>query len=92
MLCWFLPNINMNRPQVYICPFPLKPPSNRIPQQIPPGCLFTQGNVRVSILLFPSVPPSASLTVSTSLFNVCVSITALKIGSSVASFEIPYAC
>ena len=27
-LCWFLPNINIGiQPQVYICPFPLQPPS-----------------------------------------------------------------
>ena len=25
---WFLPNINMNQPQVYICPLLLKPPSH----------------------------------------------------------------
>ena len=27
MLCWFLPNINMNQPQIYICPLPLTTPS-----------------------------------------------------------------
>lgn len=25
---WFLPNVNMNQPQTYTCPLPLKPPSN----------------------------------------------------------------
>ena len=28
ILCWYLPNINMNKPQVYIYPLPLKPPSH----------------------------------------------------------------
>ena len=28
ILCLFLPYINMNQPQVYICPFPLEPPSH----------------------------------------------------------------
>ena len=27
-LCWFLPYINMDQPQVYICPLPCKPPSS----------------------------------------------------------------
>ena len=27
ILCWFLPYINMNQPQVYVCPLPLEPPS-----------------------------------------------------------------
>ena len=26
ILCWFLPHINMNQPQVYICPLPLESP------------------------------------------------------------------
>ena len=30
MLCWFLPYININQPQVYICPFLLEPPSYSI--------------------------------------------------------------
>ena len=25
ILCWFLPDINMNQPQVYLCPLPLEP-------------------------------------------------------------------
>ena len=25
--CWFLPNINMNQLEMYICPLPLEPPS-----------------------------------------------------------------
>ena len=28
ILCWFLPYINMNQPQVYMCPLPLEPPSH----------------------------------------------------------------
>ena len=27
-VCWFLPHINMDQPQVYICPLPCKPPSS----------------------------------------------------------------
>ena len=29
ILCWFLPCINMNQPQVYVCPLPLETPSNQ---------------------------------------------------------------
>ena len=39
-------------------------------QQIPAGCLFTCGNVHVSMLLSPFVPLSPFPTVSTSLFCV----------------------
>ena len=35
---WFLPYINFNEPQVYICPLPLKPPSQLPPQPNPLGC------------------------------------------------------
>ena len=31
ILCWFLPNINMNQPYVYICSLPLEPSSNLPP-------------------------------------------------------------
>ena len=34
MLYWFLPSSNMNQPQVYICPHPLKPPSHLPPLQL----------------------------------------------------------
>ena len=31
VLCWPLPYINMNQPQVYTCPLPPAPPSNLPP-------------------------------------------------------------
>ena len=34
ILCWFLPKVNMNQPQVYICPFPLKPLFHLPPLQL----------------------------------------------------------
>ena len=45
MLCWFMPYINMNQPQVYTCPTPLgcqRAPGFELPviEQIPIGCLF----------------------------------------------------
>ena len=48
------------------------------------------GNVYVSMLLFPFLPPSSSLAAS--LLYVCMSIPALQIGSSVPFFQIPYIC
>ena len=35
---WFLPCINMNQPQVYICPLPLEPPSLLPPPPTPASC------------------------------------------------------
>ena len=35
MLCWFLPYINMDQPQVYIGPLPLEPPSHLPPHPAP---------------------------------------------------------
>ena len=37
ILWWLLPYININQPQVYICPFPLKPPSLFPPHPTPLG-------------------------------------------------------
>ena len=34
MLCWSLPYINMNQPQVYICPLPLEPSSPPHPSRL----------------------------------------------------------
>ena len=31
ILCWFLPYISMNQPQVYTCPLPSETPSHCIP-------------------------------------------------------------
>ena len=41
--------------------------------KIPTGCHSTQGNVHVSRPLSPSIPPSASPTVSTILFSISAS-------------------
>ena len=37
-MCWFLQNINMNQPKVYICPLPPEPPSHLPPHPAPLGC------------------------------------------------------
>ena len=86
MLCWFLPSINMNQPQVYICPLPLKPPipPPRLSQstgfgfpasysKFPLAIYFTYGNVYVSVLLSQVISPSPSLSVTLSLFFMSVS-------------------
>ena len=68
VLCWFLPYIHMNQPQVYVCPLSLESPSRLLPHPTPLGChrapiwipwvplavYFTYGNVYVSPLLSPS--------------------------------------
>ena len=38
ILCWFLPHINMNQPQVYTFPLPLEPFSHVPPHPAPLGC------------------------------------------------------
>ena len=38
ILCWFLPYISMNQPQVYICPLSLEPPSRLPPHPTSLGC------------------------------------------------------
>ena len=47
---------------------------------------FTCSNGYVSMLLSQFIPPCPSPSVSTSLFSVCISISALQIGSSTAIF------
>ena len=42
ILYWFLPYINMNQPQVYICPLPPEPPSHLPAHSIPLGCHSTR--------------------------------------------------
>ena len=37
-LCWFLPYINMNQPQVHTCPLPAESPSPLPPHPTPLGC------------------------------------------------------
>ena len=39
--CWFLPNINMNQPSVYICSLPLELPSHLLPLSYPSRLLQT---------------------------------------------------
>ena len=41
ILWWFLPHINMNQPEVYICPLPLKPPCHLPPHTTLLGCHST---------------------------------------------------
>ena len=36
VLCWFLPSISMNQPQVYLCPLPLEHPSHCPPLPVLP--------------------------------------------------------
>ena len=38
ILCWFLPNINMNQPEVYLCHLSLDPSSPLPPRPSPLGC------------------------------------------------------
>jgi len=42
-LCWPLPYINMNQPQVHMCLLPLEPPSHLPPHPTPLGCHRTLG-------------------------------------------------
>ena len=62
ILCWFLPYINMNQPQVYIYPLPLEPPSPRPPHSTLPwlGNLVILDTVatllKLLCFLFSSLP------------------------------------
>ena len=83
MLCWFLPHITMNEPQYTYVPSLLNLPLTSYP--IPPIQFVTEpqfelpesyskcGNVYVSTLRSPFVPPSPSPPVSTSPFSMPVS-------------------
>ena len=90
MLCWFLPYMNVNQPQVYRCPLPFEPPPNPIPllevvtehqvelsvlySNAPLAICFMCSNVSVSMLLSQLVLPSLPHTVSTSLFSMSVTL------------------
>ena len=57
--------------------------------RFPLAIYFTHGNVHVSMLLPPYIPPSSPRPVrhaQKSILYVCISIAALQIGSSVLSF------
>ena len=56
--------------------------------------LSSSSSVYISIPLSQFIPPSPSPSsdVHKSIFNVCISIPALQIGSSVPFFYIPYIC
>ena len=97
ILCWFLPYINMNQPQVYMCPLPPEPPSRLLPHHTPLGCHERWAELSVSHSKFPllvcftygdvyvsilSVRPSISFPPTVSVLCVCVSIAALQMGSS----------
>ena len=102
VLCWPLPYINMNQPQIYTCPLLPRPLSHPIPSTgfsqnsgLSSLCHTADSHLLsilhmvmyVSMLLSQFVLPSSSPTVSISLFLiVCISVAALQIGSSVPSF------
>ena len=83
--CRFLPHITMNRPQVHICPLPLKPPPphpNPVPRAelpalfscFPLAISLTHCSVDMSVLRSQLVPPSPFPSVSTSLFSTSASL------------------
>ena len=86
ILQWFSPYIDMNQPQVYMCPPILNPSATQLPPNpIPLGCpssyikfalviYFTYGNIHVSMLFSHIIPPLPSPTESKSLFFISVSL------------------
>ena len=85
ILCWFLPYININQPQAYVCPLPLEPPTplscHRAPDLSSLRHIvnfyqlssFTYGNIYAAVPLSQFLPPSPSLSVSTSLLSMSAS-------------------
>ena len=53
MLCWFLPYISMNQPQVYTCPLPLEPLSHLPPHPTVLVCQSTGFELPASCSRFP---------------------------------------
>ena len=101
VLCWFLPNINMEQPKVYLCPLPLKPPSHpsRLLQSPRLSSLshiadsigyMTQGHrvcFRVTLCIHPALSFLLQLHVRRFVLYVCVSIAHLQIILSLHSFR-----
>ena len=58
----------------------------------PLAIYFIHDRVYMSMLLSQFIPPSPSSCVHMSILYICVSIPALKILSSVPSFQIPHKC
>ena len=63
VLCCFLPNLNMNQPQTYICPLPLELPSPLPPHPTPLGITghrvelaWQRFNLRESLVLMSLQP------------------------------------
>ena len=88
-----LPPISLPKPPLQVDTEPLfefPEPSSKFPLAM----YFTHGNVSYHVTL--SIHPTLSLLpsphVHKSVLYVCVSIAALKIISSVPSFQIPYIC
>ena len=53
MLCWVLPNINMNQPQVYVSVFPLETLSHLPPHPTRLGCHRGPGLSSLTYSKFP---------------------------------------
>lgn len=99
ILCWSLPYMNMNQPQVYTCP--LSEPSSHLPlhpillgcHRAPDELLHrtpnSHGLLRHMVMyMFPCCSLNSSLSFPHHvhiLFSVCVSTAGLQIGSSVPS-------
>ena len=88
MLCWFLPCINMNQPQIYICPLPPERPSRLPPQshrsrlsQVWVSCVLQQIPLAIYLHMVMHMFPCCSLNSSypllpplcPRLFSVCIS-------------------
>ena len=67
ILCWFLPYINMNQPQVCIFPLPPEPPSHFPPCSTPLGCHKALGWASCVTQRFP-------LAIYFTYGNVCISM------------------
>ena len=99
-LCQFLICNKWNRLYVYIYPlfigFPFRLGHHRALRKVPCATqqvlfiCFIQRSVYMSIPTFQFIPPHLSPLVSMFVLYACVSISALRIVSSVPYFQIPY--